>query len=163
VKRRGFLVIVVLFAAACGQGTPTERFTFTEDHFSISAPQGWALERHDGVVELKSGKRSILVRTVPVQHSGALSRDPKNVLAATRVVLEQLPAGEVTGPSTIAAEGFVAASFEVKFQPAGQARVYQRQHAVLFGKKYIFHVIHTSLDGETEDFLAALTSVKEEG
>lgn len=138
---------------AC-QADSRPRYVSEQDHFSIIELPGWTEKRDRGSVVFVGSaadgldRNTIVIRAVPREGDWVQERTFARVAPATTVVLEALPGAKVSAPTPLASDRFEGARFELSFAPRGKDTRYERTHVVLLGDLYLFHIIHTSPEGD---------------
>ena len=162
------LLVVGLLAGCVGSTDNGPRTTAAGWHFSIEELDGWRVDWDRGTVVFHSdtnAKVTIAVRAVSL-NDRHFQRTQASFVRATEVVLRALPEAHVAGPSTLTAP-MPSNAFEVDFVPVGQSDHVRRRHVVMFGERWVFHVMMTtSADAcdpvSTRVFSTVISTLREE-
>lgn len=144
------LLGAIAILSACS--TNELRYTAVEDSFSIRDLPGWPASRErESVVFRGPGpltETSVVIRSVAMENVRPHARERKGLVRATATVLAGLPVSVVSKARPGGHPELEGARFDVTFEPPGRSRRYQRTQVALVGERHVFHLMHTSPDGD---------------
>jgi hypothetical protein len=166
------LVALVASIASCN-GSSDSGAHYAGHGFAANPPTGWQSAEVRGNVQFTSreparAKHTIVIRAAekPRELREGTPSTVDGIVDTTAIVLRALPKSNVASRTTIAGAELPGAVFSLSFVPRGLETRYRREHAVLVGKKRMFHVIYTAPADETVDktaFDRIVTTLAEEG
>jgi hypothetical protein len=150
------LSTALLALAACQASESRPRFVSEQHHFSIVdlEPDGWTHKPDRGAVVFAGNaddgleQNTIAIRGIRREGDWIRERTAERVVPATRRVLSALPEAKVSPPTTETRGAFACATFDLTFAPRGKDRRYARRHVTCVGTETVFHLLHTSPEGE---------------
>ena len=167
---RAAILLWLLLGVACNGSSHSERHF--EQGFTASLPAGWRSSFVRGNVQLTSPEQSLAKHTIIVRAADkprelreGTPATAEHIVDTTEQVLRGLRKAEIARRAAIVGAKLPGAVFTLSFVPRGLARPYQREHAVLVGKKRMFHIIYTAPAGEPVDkaaFERVVTTLVEE-
>jgi len=163
-------VLFALSVSAC-QGTSPPRSQLEGEPVSFVSLDGYTIskDRDATILTPKDDARkgsTIVIRSVRLD--GRNDRSPEEILVATRASLEAMPEARVSSAARVEDSNLEAMQFDLSFEPRSKdGETYERQHVVLFGDAYAFHVLHTAPKGHlgdlAKDFHRVVETLEEEG